>query len=277
MQVDGANSQIDFAFLDSGTGGIPYMLHLKKKSPESKCVYLADSANFPYGTKSCEKIISCATDASEKILRHFSPRVIVIACNTISVTALPALRKRFPDVPIVGTVPAIKVAATVTRNKRIGLLATSATVQNDYIENLERDFASDCKIVCRADDALVSFIEHNFFDASDSEKRAAVMPAVDFFRAENCDAIVLGCTHFLHLADVFAEVAGGDIQIVDSREGVSNQALRVIENGERKTENGKRKTQSTIYVSGFTKSSDESEYNLLCERLGLRFGGLLAD
>lgn len=281
-----ANSRIDFAFLDSGTGGVPYLLHLQKKSPESKCVYLADSANFPYGTKSCEEIISCATEACAKIIHNFSPRAIVIACNTISVTALSALREKMPDVPIVGTVPAIKLAATVTRNKKIGLLATSATVQNDYIENLERDFASDCDIICRGDDDLVSFIEHKFFDATEKEKCDAVSPAIEFFRKKNCDTIVLGCTHFLHLSDVFATVAGSDIQIVDSREGVANQALRVINNEQCGMSNAElamngeqlsiiNSQLSTVYVSGFTKDSDKSEYNLLCKRLGLKFGGLL--
>lgn len=293
--------KVDFAFLDSGTGGIPYLLHLQKKSPESKCVYLADSANFPYGTKSQDEIISCATEACAKILRHFSPRAIVIACNTISVTALSALREKFPDVPIVGTVPAIKLAATVTRNKKIGLLATSATVQNDYIENLEREFAGGCDIVCRGDDDLVSFVEHKFFDATEKEKCEAVSPAIEFFCTKNCDTIILGCTHFLHLAEIFQKVAGENITIVDSREGVANQAMRVInkwknENGKMKMKNSERKIENgklllnnsfafqlssfnflfpTVFVSGFTKDSDESEYNLLCERLGLMFGGIL--
>lgn len=278
--------RIDFAFLDSGTGGIPYLLHLQKKSHESKCVYLADSANFPYGIKSREEIISCATDACKKILQHFSPRAIVIACNTISVTALSALRQKFSNVPIVGTVPAIKLAATVTRNKKIGLLATSATVQNDYIENLERDFASDCEIVCRGDDDLVSFIEHKFFDATEKEKCDAVSPAIEFFCSKNCDTVILGCTHFLHLAEIFQKVAGENIKIVDSREGVANQALRVINNEQCGMSNAElamngeqlsiiNSQLSTVYVSGFTKDSDESEYNLLCERLGLKFGGIL--
>ena len=114
--------EVDFAFLDSGTGGVPYMLDLKKKSPESSCVYLGDTENFPYGEKSARQVSECATRAVQKIISLWNPKVLVIACNTISVGALSELRKKFPELPIVGTVPAIKIAAQKTRNGRIGLL-----------------------------------------------------------------------------------------------------------------------------------------------------------
>ncbi|MBP5748108.1 MAG: glutamate racemase, partial [Treponema sp.] len=113
---------IDFAFLDSGTGGIPYMLELKEKSPESRCIYLGDTLHFPYGEKSSGQILACASSAVKLIVEKWNPRAIVVACNTISVTTLPELRTAFPSLPIVGTVPAIRLAARVTKNKRIGLL-----------------------------------------------------------------------------------------------------------------------------------------------------------
>ena len=121
---------IDIAFLDSGTGGIPYMLELKKKNPFVRCVYLGDTAHFPYGEKTPEEVESSSAQVISQIIKLWSPKAIVIACNTISVTALDFLRKKFPDRPIVGTVPAIKVAAKVTKNKKIGLLATNATVRD---------------------------------------------------------------------------------------------------------------------------------------------------
>ena len=153
------SEKIDFAFLDSGTGGIPYMLSLKEKSPESRCVYLGDTVHFPYGEKSEEEVTLCASESIEKILDLWNPRIVVIACNTISVTALNQLRERFPDVPIVGTVPAIKLAAKVTKNKKIGLLATNATVKHPYCKKLVSDFASGCEVFNRGDPDLISFIE----------------------------------------------------------------------------------------------------------------------
>ena len=95
----------DFVFIDSGVGGIPYMIKLLEKKPDATCLYVADTANFPYGEKTHEQVVKCVTELVEKINSQFAPKVIVVACNTMSVNALQALRKTFPDVKFVGTVP----------------------------------------------------------------------------------------------------------------------------------------------------------------------------
>ena len=122
----------DFVFIDSGVGGIPYMTALLQKEPNASCVYVADNANFPYGEKTHEQVVSFVTNLVQKICDKFEPRVIVLACNTISVNALEAVRKEFSNVKFVGTVPAIKLAASVSKKKRIGLIATSSTCENPY-------------------------------------------------------------------------------------------------------------------------------------------------
>ena len=164
---------VDFAFLDSGTGGIPYMLALKERQPDARCIYLGDTAHFPYGEKSPEEVTRCAASTITAIVERWNPRTLVVACNTISVTALADLRSLFPGLPIVGTVPAIKLAAKVTRNKRIGLLATNATVNHPYSARLIADFASDCQVFSRGDPDLIAFIENKLFTASPEERRQA--------------------------------------------------------------------------------------------------------
>ena len=224
--------RVDFAFLDSGTGGLPYMKALKNKLPSAKCVYLGDTAHFPYGEKSFSQVAECASLAVDLIIKKWNPKTIIIACNTISVTALDFLRKEFPSVPFVGTVPAIKLAAKVTKNKKIGLLATNATVKHPYCKKLVSDFASGCEVFNRGDPDLISFIEHDLFYASKEERTAAVKPAVDFFCSCGCDTIILGCTHFTHMAEdikeYFSTVAGKKVFVVDRRDGVSNHALEVV-------------------------------------------------
>ena len=118
------------------------MLALKEKMPQARCLYLGDTAHFPYGEKTPEEVTACASQTIASIVKKWQPQTIVVACNTISVTSLDALRARFPDTPIVGTVPAIKLAAERTRNKRIGLLATNATVHHPYCARLVADFAN---------------------------------------------------------------------------------------------------------------------------------------
>lgn len=264
--------KVDFAFLDSGTGGIPYMMSLKKKCPECSCVYLGDTAHFPYGEKSVDEVASSAYEAVSLIVRKWNPRALVVACNTISVTALDFLRESFPSLPIVGTVPAIKLAAEVSANKKIGLLATNATVANPYCKKLIQDFASGCEIFSRGDPDLVSFIERDFFISSQEQKIAAVKPSVEYFKSCGCDTVILGCTHFTHIAGLYSKVCGEGINVVDSREGVANQALRKLGEGEHIRLPLER--DMSFFVTAATESQT-TEYRILCSNLNIPWGGIV--
>lgn len=280
---------VDFAFLDSGTGGIPYMNYLKQKCPGADCVYVADTKNFPYGQKSAEEIVNAVLSITEKIISKFNPNTIVIACNTMSVNALDAVRKAFPGVNFVGTVPAIKLAAGISKKRRIGLLATNSTVKHPYNQKLKADFASDCSLICRGDADLISFIEHQSFTATKEQIKAAVTPAVDFFRKEDCDVIILGCTHFLNIASEIQEVCGPSIKVVDSKEGVVNHALqvwgrcgelpaeRVAEDLSSSAATGwsQGETSPSLFITGFTEKKDENEYDVICKRFGLVFKNII--
>lgn len=270
---------IDFAFLDSGTGGIPYMLLLKEKSPESRCVYLGDTVHFPYGEKSFEEIVRCSSEAIDTIVKNWNPRAVIIACNTISVTALDELRKLHPDLPIIGTVPAIKLAAKVSLNKKIGFLATNASVNHKYSEKLIEDFASDCTVFKRGDPELIDFIEHRLFTASKEEKIEAVMPAVEYFNSNGCDTIILGCTHFTHMAreieEAFASKSWKKVFVVDSRDGVSNHALDVIKTAPEKEGRNNLPEDMTFFVTNLKGDADRTEYETLCKRFNIPFGGCI--
>ncbi len=270
-------NSIDFAFLDSGTGGIPYMKELKGKLPSVRCVYLGDTAHFPYGQKSAAEVTECAASSIRKIITLWNPRVLIIACNTISVTALDDLRSIFPELPIVGTVPAIRLAARKSKNRKIGLLATNATVRHPYCERLVKDYASDCQVFNRGDPDLISFIEHSLFTASKEDRLAAVQPSVDYFLSNGCDTIILGCTHFTHMAKDIAEVAGNSVMIVDSREGVANQAIK-IQNQESSLEHETKlplflPPDKSFFVTECRSSADEKEYASLCRAFDIPWGG----
>lgn len=270
---------IDFAFLDSGTGGIPYMLLLKEKSPERRCVYLGDTVHFPYGEKSFEEIVSCSSHAISQIIDRWNPRAVIIACNTISVTALDELRKLYPDLPIIGTVPAIKLAAKVSLNKKIGFLATNASVNHPYSQKLIDDFASDCQVLKRGDPDLIDFIEHRLFTATREEKMAAVMPAVDYFNSCGCDTIILGCTHFTHMAreidEAFASKSWRKVFVVDSRDGVSNHALDVIKTAPEKPDSENLPEDMTFFVTSLNGDDEKKEYETLCSKFHIPFGGCI--
>ena len=271
---------VDFAFLDSGTGGIPYMLSLKGKVPTASCVYLGDTAHFPYGQKTQKEVAAAAAEAVRLMQEKWNPKTLVVACNTISVTALDDLRALFPKLPIVGTVPAIKLAAKVTANKRVGLLATNATVSHPYSQKLIDDFASDCAVFKRGDPDLIDFIEKKLFTASREERMAAVRPAVDYFAANDCDTIILGCTRFTHIADDIQAAAGDKVRVIDSREGVANQALRVFpgqvpdQNARGFKVSEKFPQDKSFFFTAATREQEE-EYRAMCERFGIPYGGLV--
>ncbi len=266
----------DFAFMDSGTGGIGYMLHLSNKYPSYSCLYLGDTAHFPYGEKSREEIIQCACQTADSMLTHFQPKAIIVACNTMSVVALQALRDTYPQVPFIGTVPAIKLAATVSKNRRIGLLATRQAVASPYTRELIDDFASDCYVARRGDPDLISFIEHNLYTATESEIQSAIAPAVDFFQKQQCDTVILGCTHFIHLADTIQNAFGKEVTVVDSREGVVKQALRVIssDTGSSVGELPPGMKNLTFFCTG-ANPAQEQEYQTLSNNLHIPYGGIL--
>lgn len=283
---------LKFAVLDSGTGGIPYMQYIKHVCSDSYCLYLADTLHFPYGTKTKEEVASCACDCVSLILSKWNPDAIVVACNTISVTALDILRTKFPAVPIVGTVPAIKLAASVSKKRNIGLLATEGTVRQPYINYLKDNFASDCKLVLRGDTELVDFVEHKFFNATEQECLAAVKPACDYFLSEGCDAIILGCTHFVHLRSVFEKYVKDKACIVDSQEGVARQTLKVASLAhERSLNSNKEKNDNlfsaiadflddhpldqSLFVTGFPGENLSAQYEKLCRCLNIPWGGIL--
>lgn len=268
--------QFDFVFIDSGTGGIPYMLYLAEKYPGFSSMYVADTENFPYGEKTHERIIETLTKLVEKILSIVEPKVIVIACNTMSVTALSALRERF-SVPFVGTVPAVKLAQRISKNKKIGLLATERTVLEPYTDTLISDFASDCEVYKRGDAELVSFIEYNYSSSTKKERFKALEGAYQYFSSQGIDTLILACTHFIHLTKEFQELFGPGVSVIDSREGVVKQAIRLLQHEQYSSSKEKlQKSTSVFYYTGDKDEKTIESYESVMKSFGITWGGRLS-
>lgn len=260
----------DFLFIDSGSGGLPYLSYLLEHFPGYTSVYIADTKNFPYGEKSKDEIINAITDLIKRLLECFDPKIIIIACNTISVTALDILRSTFP-LSFVGTVPAITQAVKLSQNKRIGLLATENTISSPYIDSLFSDFACEFTLVKRGDPELVSFVEKSFQNAHSEEKKRALEPAISFFKAQNIDVLVLGCTHFVHLLDEIRQMAPHSWQIIDSRSGVINRALFIA--NEMHIEPNKKNIAS-FYTTKPYNSEEEAHLRSYLQKLSIEWKGL---
>ena len=215
-------------FLDSGIGGLPYCRHFHQNKPGERLVYVADREFFPYGARERLALLRRLEELLERLLRCWNPKLAVLACNTATVSALKELRERFPQLPLVGTVPAVKPAVRQSKKRHIGVLGTSRTVGDPYIAKLAAEFGPDCAVTAIAAPDLVEFVERRFSGSTAEECRVAVLPYIEQFRLAGADAIVLGCTHFLFLLGTFRAVAG-DMSFHDSLEGVSRRAEALLE------------------------------------------------
>ena len=252
-------------FIDSGIGGLPYLEWLKNRLPDESFVYLADNKNFPFGTKTKEALIRIMTESMEMLTREYNPKAAVIACNTASVISLPSLRERF-SYPIVGVVPAIKPAALLSMKKRIGLMASNRTIEDSYTENLINDFASDCEVYKLIGTDIIDFIENSLYKSTEAEKSAVLKPAVEFFKKADVDIVVLGCTHFLFLENELGTMLGDEISLIDSRDGVGNQIIRILnQNGILSSE----KNMDYFILTGSEKSGKMANYSWISEKYGL--------
>ena len=219
-------------FLDSGIGCLPYGHFFHSRNKNESLVCIGDRANFPYGKKSREEVIKTLDSLTDNFLSLYNPKILALVCNTASVSGLDFLREKYPDIPIVGTIPAIKPAVTASKTRRIGVIGTERTVEDPYIEKLAERYGSDCEIIGIGAPDLVDFAQLRYWSSTPAERLSVVRRYVEKFRKAGADSIVLSCTHFLLLRDEFAAAAGGDISVYDSVEGVCRRIESILdENG----------------------------------------------
>ena len=210
-------------FFDSGVGGLSVLGPTLKLLPNASVVYAADSAGFPYGKKSDAELASRIPALLGRLVERYHPRLAVIACNTASTIALDHVRSAL-DLPVVGTVPAIKPAAETSKSRVIGVLGTEATVRQPYVDDLAAKFASDCTIVRYGSPELVELAEAKLAgeEVGVEAVRAAAQPMFDGPEADRIDTIVLACTHFPLLGEEL-RAAYPNVTYVDGGEGIARR------------------------------------------------------
>ena len=217
-------------FFDSGVGGLSVVAPTLDLLPHAPLVYAADSAGFPYGTKTEGEIAARVPALLGRLAERYRPRLIVIACNTASTIALPAVRAAL-DLPIVGTVPAIKPAAAMSEARAIGVLGTEATVRQAYVDDLAARFADDCTVIRYGSARLVEMAEAKLAgDAPSPDAVAAELAGL--LRqpgGERVDVIVNACTHFPLLEDDLRAVAPPHVRFVDGGPGIARRVAHLME------------------------------------------------
>lgn len=213
------------ALFDSGVGGLSILIEIQRLLPGESTVYLADTANFPYGQKSEDQVRNIALGAAD-VLMKYAPTALVVACNTASTVALPALRQRYPSLPIVGVVPALKPAVAATKSGTIALLATERTLGSEAYRQLKQEFASGRTIIDQPCPGWVELVETGH--VSDEQAKTAVEAVIEPLQARGADTYVLGCTHYPFLSPLIQRAAGREATILDSGQAVAEQLQRVL-------------------------------------------------
>jgi glutamate racemase len=259
-------------FLDSGIGGIPYADFFRSRNKREKIVYAADRENFPYGPRPKENVIALALSLAKKLAALYDPKILVVACNAISVSALQALRAGLSGISVVGTVPALKPAIEKSLKRRIGVIGTQRAVEDPYIAELAAQFGPDCAIVGEAAPELVEFVERRWLAADGAERLKAVEPWVKKFIDKGADTLVLACTHFLLLKKEFLISAGNSLKVFDSVEGVTRrvEALLDANGGELRSAAKEDPVSPLMVVTG--KRPLEDHWEKLCLRFGFTLG-----
>lgn len=197
---------------DSGKGGMTVVKELMNQLPNEQIIYYGDTARVPYGNKSKETIITYSKQIAGFLIEQ-GVKAILIGCNTISAVALEALRAEFP-VPIIGVVkPGAKAAAEATRNNRIGVIATRATINSGIYEDFLRKTNPEIKVFGQACPLFVPLVEEGWID--DEVTDMVIHRYVDELVKKDIDALVLGCTHYPLLRHRIQLIVGEKVTLVN--------------------------------------------------------------
>lgn len=216
---------------DSGMGGLTAVRELIRRLPGEDVVYFGDTARVPYGGKGTDTIIKYARQ-DVAFLRTFDLKAIVIACGTVSTTALDILAQENP-LPVIGVVePAVQAAVAATKTGRIGLVGTKTTIASGAYERTLRRLMPEAEVTARACPLFVPFVENGRFQPGDPLVDILVAEYLAPFREAGVDTLVLGCTHYPLLWDAISQYLGPRVTLISSGAACVDTVARLLEEGD---------------------------------------------
>lgn len=218
------NSLLPIGVFDSGFGGISVLAELIQELPAERFIYLADSANAPYGTKSCDCVRELSTAAAKTMLVK-GVKALVVACNTATSVAIKSFREEF-SIPVIGMEPALKPAVEAAKDRKIIVMATPLTLKEEKFNNLYHRFNGEAQIIRVPCPGLVELIEN------DADHDRIIDYLKHLFKDINLaeiSAIVLGCTHYCFIRKEVRELVGGNVLIVDGNAGTARHVKALLE------------------------------------------------
>ncbi|HSW98055.1 MAG TPA: glutamate racemase [Candidatus Saccharimonadales bacterium] len=251
--------------LDSGIGGLSVWQEIVGLLSHESTIYICDQANIPYGTKSVEEIHFLARKLILFLLEK-QVKLIVIACNTITVSCLDMLRQEFPQLPIIGAVPVVKLAAEVSKKRKIGILSTTRTAESEYQKHIIQTFAQDCTVINEGTDELVPLIEKGSVEAVTQVLPNILKP----FQTADIDTLALGCTHYPFIEPQIEAILGSDVELLDSGAAIARHVQRILAQNQLFSQN--KKATYTFYTTGNNERFEKVAKKLLKQAVRDKIG-----
>lgn len=216
---------------DSGIGGLTVLSALRDELPQEQFIYLGDTARLPYGTKSASTIERYALQVADLLVTR-GVKALIVACNTASAAALPAIRARYAQLPVIGVVePGAAAAVVASRNGRIAVIGTEATVRGGAYQRAIAQRAPMATVSVVACQLLVALAEEGWTEGVVARATTAqyLTPLFGGLRQSRPDTLVLGCTHFPMLRTVIGETVGPEVEVVDSAATTARAARELLQ------------------------------------------------
>jgi glutamate racemase len=252
------NNERPIGVFDSGVGGISVLRELIRIMPNEDYIYLGDSKNAPYGTKTLEQVRQLSFQNTRLLLAQ-GAKGLVVACNTATSAAVRLMRSEYPDVPIVGIEPALKPAALQKPHPKVLVMATPVTLEQEKFRQLMARFQDQADIYPLACPGLMEFVEAG--DLESEELRQFLRELLSPYLKMGLDSVVLGCTHYPFAAGMIRQILGERVSIFDGGAGTAREMRRRLE------EAGLRNPQESCGTVRFENSLATEKELALCRRL----------
>lgn len=211
---------------DSGVGGLTVLRELARALPQEDTIYFGDTARVPYGTKSPDTVIRYSQEIASFLMTR-DIKLLVVACNTASAVALPALRRQLP-IPVVGVIePGARRAVEVTKSGVVGVIGTAGTIRSSAYSRAIKRLNPNISVLAKPCPLFVPLAEEGWTD--NEIARLTAHQYLDELRQEGVDSLVLGCTHYPLLKKIIAEVMGPAVALVDSAEETARTVAAILQ------------------------------------------------
>jgi glutamate racemase len=238
MTTTGALNEYAIGIFDSGIGGLTVLREIKRHLPMENIIYLGDTARVPYGTRSAQTVLKYSIANTDFLLKQ-NIKLLIIACNTASAIATDALRERYA-IPVVEVItPGARGAARATRNRKVGVIGTEATVKSAAYQKAIKELRPDIDVFARPCPMFVPLAEEGWCNPADDIVRMTAIRYLEELKRYDIDTLVLGCTHYPLLKGAIQNVMGCDVTLIDSAEETAKEVSALLHDSKlRRTDAG---------------------------------------